>query len=365
MILKCPRLDRIKWADDQIGGPAAYQSGESVSVDKDSANLYYGVSHVRPVVTCHPMHALKCFPQYTGVPVDYDRPFSQVSAPFGSWEPERYYGKPGTIVTQPRAVIINFQQDGGFPAMPFNPNLVDAIELIAEEYTDRGIHIYMLDFPWGDTQFLTRGIPHGGLIPDYYGGGLIDNSHGYLSPFGYSSGDLLFINIHPNPIGWTDTGAHTTSNYNFGINTVGCDRIGCGTGMALGDTVPAGYYGFLNVFDSGSLTWIQTASASAASLANDQDYYQQFYEARDGHDRFRHILHVADSPTITKTYGDSVFGPPPMNYAAGYPGSTQACFSAATAGLDGFVLGDDIDSFGSTEDLAEMLQADIDDFYPE
>ena len=363
MSFKIPRIDKIKWADDQVGGPALFQSAESVSPDGATAHLFFGVSHVRPVVTPHPMHALKCYPQYSGTPFEYTRPFLQSSSPFGSWEPDKYYGKPGTIITQPKAVIVNFQQDGGFPAMPFNPVLVDAIDLIAADYYDRGVHIYMMDFPWGDSQFLTRGIPHGGVVPDYYGGALVDSSMGYLSPAGYSSGDLLFINIAANPIGFTDAGINTDSGYDFGTNTLRCGRIGCVPGASIATPYPSGYFGFQNAFDIGTSTWVQTTTESSASLANDAGYYQSFHNARDGYDRFRHILHVADSPSITKIYGADALEPTP-GLPGGYPGSTQACFTAATASLDGFVLGSDIDCFGTTGELAAIIAADIEDFYP-
>lgn len=336
MILKLPMIDRVKWADDQVVDGSS-NSTAAVEEDSRTGPLFLGINYTKPLTVANPMYGLKCS-EYSGPPVtllDLPRP--------AQWEPELYHGKPGTILTPAKAVLIIRGESGGSLTWPYpvinTTDYEDALDMIQSTVADLGVHMYSVT-PRNDAQWLVYSIPHGGRVAGAYG----DECFGIIEPPGYAYGELLVIHFPAHPDGFPNQPpslGQAVGSYNAGLLQSVTVRL-CANASA------ASYYGI----NAG------VAFDSPMAIANDQAIAAEFIDNRI--DRFRHVLHVVVDASITQTYSD---GLSPVPKPGGYPGTAHDVFNAVTTGLNGFQIGSDISPFATVAELAALILADIEDFF--
>lgn len=337
------------WAEYEVTGFLPFAC--TAQVIPGQPNRYTGLNRLKAMSVSSPQY-LQAVARATGGATDIARPWNDGS----NWEPFLYHGKPGTILSKAKTCLVIIDTNTGIsPSAPWSldtSTINTALDLIIGDALDMGVHVYASTAtntqPW-----LLCGIPCGEMIsgPSSGDGGAGDNCPLVVAPDGYPYGELLIVHINGNHIGigpmiadWDSMTStlHTTSNNGILIASDPLDPGIC---------MPSSYYGFAS----------DRMGTNGTSLTNDRAIVAEFL---DYIGRFRRVMHVIDDPSIIKTYQPRLGTDPPLPAPpTGWPGLAADVFLDVTGGLGDFQVGAEINSPYDAATVADLIMADIVDFF--
>lgn len=282
-------------------------------------------------------------------PVQNGDTFQSGDAIVHAWEPDLYWGKPGTIITRPKTCLILVDGNVGVSFGFGFENAIAAItSVVADSANENGIHIYLLNSAnTGGSNLLIHGLLAGETTVN------IDLSMTPTLPIRFPIGDLLILSFAYSPAGWgqlrTDL-AYINSPVSpypeAGVYTTGLNYAG--------DEMTPLNYGYFAATST-------TSHNLPAMLAYDQalmaDYESEF--------SFRHVFHPIGGSLPLLWIIDITTDP--VGYTAtipsGFPSSPADYFSQMVGTLNNYRLGATIDYEDYPSTFAAAILAEIEDYF--